>query len=227
MQAPPHRGSAEAREAPERPGHRTPQGTGSRLLAEGPTVPPGAREGGGPKAPAPPPPGRTSASCSRWCRPPAPPRSSAGPPGPTWPCLRWRRGLGEQQRRSAVRAAVRLRSDVSGLRVRDRSVRGAQKVPENPAPRAATPRCGARRRRELGRGSERQGRGAGGGGARRTRRWAQGRGIREAGLTGAEASRTRGWGRARSGSPGPAVGLASAGVAKGERRLPAKDADAV
>lgn len=31
---------------------------------------------------------RTSASCSHGCRPPAPSRSSAGRPGPTWPCLR-------------------------------------------------------------------------------------------------------------------------------------------
>lgn len=181
------RGPGGAREA----GPPHPAGHGEPAARRG-APPSSAPEGGGAEAPAPPPPGRTSASCSRWCRPPAPPRSSAGPPGPTWPCLRWRRGLGEQQRRAAARAAVRLRSDVSGLRARDRSVRVDQKVPENPAPRAATPRCGARRRRELGRVFERQGRGAGGGGARRPRRWAQGCGIWEAGLTGAEASRTRG-----------------------------------
>lgn len=114
-----------------------------------------------------------------------------------------------------MRDALRLRSDVSGLRARDPSVRGAQKVPENPAPYAAPPRCGARREQEPCRGS-------GGGVARSSA--VLGPGGRE-GQTGShglggrgdggKASEKYGWRGARSRSPGPARGLASAEPRKG------------
>lgn len=89
-----------------------PEGTGHRVLAERLHHPARQFQREKVRKPQPwPQPGRTSASCSHWYRPPAPPRSSAGRPGPTWPCLCWRRGLrGEQKRATELGvAAVTLR----------------------------------------------------------------------------------------------------------------------
>lgn len=178
---PPHSpgpGPTTAREAPRdtrpplHPGYRAP---GAR---RGSPPPPRRLRREEAQTPRPRPlPGRTSASCSRWSRPPAPPRSSAGLPGPTWPCLR--RGAASAENKEEPRQRYGSVADVSGLRAQDQSVRSAQKVPEIPAPCATrprpprSPRCGAPG--ELERGCFR---GAGArGGARRVERaggvWAQ------------------------------------------------------
>lgn len=147
-----------------------PQGTGHRVLAERPHRP--ARRFRREKARKPQPwpqPGRTSASCSHWSRPPAPPRSSAGPPGPIWPCLRWRRGLLGEQRRATVLGAAAVAPRLRGPRFRPpRPGSGRSQRPEsarNPRPCAAPPTasrsapCGGARReparlgRALGAGS--------------------------------------------------------------------------
>lgn len=173
------------------PGARRGQGSAPRPAAalhpgagrspRGPPVPPGGLRARRPaRKPRPrPPPDRTSASCSRWSRPPAPPRSSAGPPVPTWP---WQRGgAASAENKERPRRRGGSVADVSGRRTQEQSVRGAQKVPEIPAPCASLPRpprCGAPGESEPGR-AEGRGRAEGPEGRRAAGVWAQEAGARE------------------------------------------------
>ena len=143
-------------------------GTGRSLRV--PPVPPGGLRARRPaRKPQPrPPPDRTSASCSRWSRPPAPPRSSAGPPVPTWPCQRG--GATSAENKERPRRRCGSVADVSGRRTQEQSVRGAQKVPEIPAPAPACPARPAAERPGRATGPEPRGGGAGEGRGRRARR---------------------------------------------------------
>lgn len=134
-------------------------GTGRSLRV--PPVPPGGLRARRPaRKPRPrPPPDRTSASCSRWSRPPAPPRSSAGPPVPTWPCQRG--GAASAENKERPRRRCGSVADVSGRRTQEQSVRGAQKVPEIPAPAPACPARPAAERPGRATGPEPRGGGAG------------------------------------------------------------------
>lgn len=191
---PPHSpgpGPTTAREAPRdtrpplHPGYRAP---GARRGSPPPPRRLRREEAQTPRPRPRPLPGRTSASCSRWSRPPAPPRSSAGLPGPTWPCLR--RGAASAENKEEPRQRYSSVADVSGLRAQDQSVRSAQKVPEIPAPCATrprpprsprsprSPRCGAPGELERGcfrgagaRGGARRVEGAGGVWAQEARPW--------------------------------------------------------
>lgn len=203
------------------PGARRGQGSAPRPAAalhpgagrspKGPPVPPGGLRARRPaRKPRPrPPPDRTSASCSRWSRPPAPPRSSAGPPVPTWP---WQRGgAASAENKERPRRRGGSVADVSGRRTQEQSVRGAQKVPEIPAPCASLPRpprCGAPGESEPGpsRGAGARGgaRGAAGGGR-------LGPGGRRAGGGRAEGGCGRRGERPRPGRPGCGAAAAVGG----------------